>query len=52
MARKKMTPKERVLLAEQMDRDLEEFIRQKVEANKDKPKEPFNLEQMEKVLHK
>ena len=35
-AKKKMSRMERDSLVEQMDRDLEEFILQKIEANKDK----------------
>ena len=48
-AKKKMSNADRVLLAEQMDRDLQEFIMEKIEANKDKPKEPYNFEKIMEV---
>ena len=47
-AKKKMSRMERDSLVEQMDRDLEEFILQKIEANKDKPREPFDFKKIEK----
>ena len=48
-AKKKMSNADRVLLAEQMDRDLQEFIMEKIEANKDKPKEPYNFAKIMEV---
>ena len=48
-AKKKMSRMERDLLVEQMDRDLEEFILQKIEANKDRPREPFDFKKIEEV---
>ena len=48
-AKKKMSRMERDSLVEQMDRDLEEFILQKIEANKDKPREPFDFKKIEEV---
>lgn len=48
-AKKKWNNEERELLAKQMDLDLQEFIAEKIEANKDKPKEPYNFDKMMEV---
>lgn len=47
--KKKVTNEERELLAEQMDKDLQEFILEKIEKNKDYKPEPFNFDKMMKV---
>ncbi|XP_067928337.1 tetratricopeptide repeat protein 4-like isoform X1 [Watersipora subatra] len=48
--KKSMSNKERALLAEQMDKDLQEFILEKIEANKDVPIEPFDFKKMEEAM--
>lgn len=49
--KKKMTDEERRQMVEQMDRDLEQFILDKIEANKDQPRKPFDFAEMEKVVY-
>jgi len=42
--KKKWTDEERHELVKQMDADLEQFIKDKVEANKDRPREKFDID--------
>ena len=46
-----MTDEERHEMVVQMDKDLEAFIAEKVNAYKDVPKEPLDLEKTLKVAH-
>lgn len=48
--KKKMTDDERKQMVERMDKDLEQFILDKIEENKDVPRKPFDFAEMEKVF--
>jgi len=50
--KRKMTDEERAVMVAQMDRDLEDFISEKIESYKATPRDPFDFSKMEKVCCK
>ncbi|KAF6020773.1 TTC4 [Bugula neritina] len=48
--KRKMTDEERAVMVAQMDRDLEDFISEKIESYKATPRDPFDFSKMEKEI--